>query len=568
MMTQETRDLVKVPGLNTPEAKAIIESLAGIKDNIEHCETLMKLHGEPLGPRQSALRSSPEMPNSGSNISMVREDQSMLARTSRFLRLQWWKSRKATEAASFEDYTSPASLLSQGSQGTSASPPSALQHELSGQALQNAQNQFVEDADVVQRNSKHKSRWLVSDKKAFENAIREIKTLNCFLQDMLIIKFVTAESKNGHGLMYGETRLRDDFTKGQERTKTKLNVLHDLLQTVNGEPESLVRLSIPLWIELNKTINDGLCNLCGNKMERDSTKYMFHARRNLEAPEKLNLIITETRCDGANGRTYENTVPSLEHLYNEMKDISPVTKPPLQLLGKFERKLRHNAIMIYQDVSRFFLQTGNLAQELNDESWRTKDFQLHHAKLARSVVEAFFLLEKTFTSSLPRASDFVKYSAVELTDESGAASDQKEGSVSSLDDEEDIELHKKLSKISMLYVKCGFGTAAIVDTSVLHEAAQSRTPNIMVAVGLILYQIGSWKLLKYSMNAFSLEKARTHALGHLTDVDSYLGSHYARAVSACLRWSENEVNPISTQEMLTRLATSLQKHEMDLQSRF
>lgn len=569
MMTQKTSTLTKIPDPNTLEANAILDALAGIKSGIETCEGLMKKHEEPIGPRCIAQEQDQEEPGDTSIALETSLDRSSLQErlpAKRSFRDRFFK-RKPGVASS------PGSTI--GSQMTrenkdSTTPASSISGsktpDFSRQMVQ-TQDQLAQHGYNAQQTLKAKTKWIISDKQKFENSVKEIKSLNDFLQNTLMIKHVTGANNEDQGLICVNTwdRLEPD----QVKRKSHLEHLHRTLQTLNGVGPKSVRLSIPLRDEPSQVLDDGYVKLSGNRINPGGIKYLFHTNEGLQSSETAKLIIAEFRFPEFDlNNDFISTIPSLKELQNEIKEVSHDKNPPLQCLGKFDGNENNPPVIIYQDVSRQFRKDGNLTQELQDQSWRARDFQIDHVRLARSVAEAFLILERTFASSLPRPSDFVNYSAAGAKSGNNVTESADIESYSSSEDDQSAEPIRNPSKLSTLSLSSGFGSALIQDTSSLLRIAQDGSLNIVVALGLILYQIGCWKHIKYKMNAHSLETARSKALGCLTEVDQYLPGQYTRAVEACLRWRDDELHDLSPGNMLERLATSLRNYEADIRHRF
>jgi hypothetical protein len=206
-----------------------------------------------------------------------------------------------------------------------------------------------------------------------------------------------------------------------------------------------------------------------------------------------------------------------------------------------------------------------LAEVLEDDGWPMGNFQAEHVALACSITNAFRSLEGTFASSaLPKCSSFLFYGNAAKKGKERAPSAQ-----GTQQREETVPPNKDVSALSKLSLASGFGAPAASDTSSLWDLTQqTTTPSIVVALGLILYQIGSWKHLTYEMNSHEVNKARDQAMLEISAVDQYLPGEFTATVDACLRWKEDGLNSISTAEMIQRVATSLRNYESEIRSRF
>ena len=575
MMTEKTSNLVKIPGSNTPEAIAILDALAGIKSGIKICEDLMEKHGEPLGPRFTAQRQNQHVQAESSDTQLTSAIQSSLqedpiVEKKKPRRFPNWLLKRKVKATSSSASSGLGSQLTR-EDTKSSTPASSIsepqKYDLSGQTAQMAQDQLARYSFNGQNNLKSKGKWIMSEKQEFEEAVKEILSLNDFLQNTLMIKYVTGTDNHDMNLI--DLNPWDRLEPDQAQRKSHMEYLHRTFQSVNGVGGKLVRLSIPLRNERSHVLDDGLVNLSGKKMNPGGTKYIFHANQGSQSSETAKLIIVEFRFPEFDlNKEFVATVPSLNELPHEIKNVSRDASPPLQYLGKFDGNENNPPVIVYQDVSKQFRKVGNLMQELQDQTWRARDLQIYHIGLARTVAETFLVLENTLASSLPRTSDFVNYSTASTESKGNGARSEDGDPYSSSDSEKYAQPAKNPSKLSALYLTSSFGAADIQDISSLLRIAQDGSPNIVVALGLILYQIGCWKSVKYKMNAHSLELARSNALDHLIDVDRYLPGQYTRAVEACLRWTEDEFRGPSTTNMLKRLVVSLRTYETDLRRRF
>ena len=100
------------------------------------------------------------------------------------------------------------------------------------------------------------------------------------------------------------------------------------------------------------------------------------------------------------------------------------------------------------------------------------------------------------------------------------------------------------------------------------ELAQTRQISPVVALGLILYQIGSWKRIRYGMTPHEIDRARSTALLHITDIDSYLAGSFSNTVAACLRWKDGGLQSNSTSEMFVRVAKNIHNYDKEIVYRF
>ncbi len=581
MMTEETRFLMNVPDPQTQDASTVLEALSGIKSDIEVCEKLMKKHGEPLGPRQlsttqtngSAKANQASQPTKPRTNASIPTRMSGVKRTLDRLSPRRWGHQKIEETSSSVETTSQRSQATQGStelETPESSRSGMSSTKISGQALQEAQASFTRDALELQQNARHRTRWIISDKKEFEGAVNDIRRLNNHLQDRLMIKSVTKRPSEGSEFGNIENSLTADSGK-----ESDMLLLHQALQNVNRLQNRIVSLNVSLSNESSEVIDDGYVSLSGNTMVRGTTKHMLQAHKDLQRPKEANTVILEVRqgaSDNDNNPLGQGGIPrKLTDLSTDLKDVCPEPGIPLQCLGAIE--LGHNKprLYLYQDISRSYHIEGQLTQTLKDQSWRDRNFQADHAKLARSIAEIFSLLVMTFPSSLPKASDLVYYEARKISGNGQAhdpSDDQSGEDMSSSDSGEDEGAINDIQKLSKLSLMSGFGAPVVRDTGALFEAAQQGTPSIIVALGLILYQIGSWKYLKYTMSPRGLEKARADALLHVSDVDEYLPGQFTKAVEACLRWEDDSLNSVSSAKMLQRLVASLRTYETDIRLRF
>ena len=590
MMTTETRLLVGGEAPNTLDAQAVQKALGGIQTSIETCEKLMAKHGEPSGPRytrskeakfnSSAPRDDSETPErqlaeSAQRVTNCPERDAESVGQSRLnhqvfggAKKKGWLSRRFNKGRKQDSSTS--SVRSEDLTGTSSaimtSPATSTsqipQNKLTTSAVRQAQEDFAREAETIQEQSKKrlKAAWIVEDKKVFEAAVGEITSLNDFLQNRLMIRFVT-----GQGMDAGLTRTRVDNIEESllDSYKAKdLLWLHKALRSVNQGLKNRVGFSLPLQTQQSDSINQAWVNLSGKAMEAVTQKRVIYAQKPLDGEMMLVLLVAELN------RTQKPSTewPTITSLFDSLQPLLTEDAAPLQCLGRIISDLRETTL--FQDVSERYRIDGGLVGLLQDESWRTQSYQLQHATLARRIAEVFLALGSALSADPPRISNLVFYAPGSSKGRQRA--DAEQDLENDQEDEESNEDHYSLaaSRLSTLNITSNFGTLEIRTVNELMSTSQVKSSNTVLALGLILYQIGAWKHMSYTVTAVGLERARKNALDRLTDVDAYLAGRYAEVVGACLRWKEDNITPMATTKMLQNIVFALKDYETTIQHRF
>jgi putative lipoic acid-binding regulatory protein len=408
--------------------------------------------------------------------------------------------------------------------------PSVLQDPI---LQQEADEEHREQQSVhTATNLYHRLHWALSEKKTFDAAIKELDKSNGIL-----FRIIRIQSLDDPTFLLADPIT--DMKAKQELYKVLLHLkgLHTLLCSVNPSSKpNHVGISIQLLAEY--TSNKDKLSALYNELKLKNNSYVFYLQAH-KAEESCSYLLlaemSQLASQAAEG------IQAIESLKTQIELINPdiESDETFKLIGHVSIPGSSSGqLRLFQNIRTSFKNPRTLIGLLEDQSLSSRSHASWHAKVGFQVAIAYaqFVSIKVFPYSYPRPANYRYY--------------EPSGRPRPLID-------------NIPYLFWGFGSKPTPgDFDLDSRDPPGNAP--AVELGLLLYQIGSWKVLEYvdSEGRVDLLSLGREARSSLQDVVLNTGLKYANIVQACFDTKNSEND---WKILYQRVFSSLQQLYIELQ---
>jgi hypothetical protein len=406
-------------------------------------------------------------------------------------------------------------------------------------------------------------KWAAEDRSKFFSAVRELTEANDLLESLLRIKslddptFLTSNASIN--------RLKEFSILS---TRETLETLHQDLLAINPASQGM---SISLKLTLDNADKDIYADYVDTMFEKTSSVFSLQAHpKGRGSQEDMSYyLLAEAGIARVEGSSVNN-------LLRVIGDIDETADPNFHCLGvATNSKSRTSKVRLYQDKTSKWTKTQTLAKALEDRTLQDISFQRHYSQLGLFMAFSYAVLPFTFKgkAKFPQPSNYIYYDQPSIDDPSDDDSEQQVGTATiNVHTEEELgqsntALEEIFQDLYSPYINFNFGSRpANVNTKALGKRAGFTAPtnNALVALGLLLYQIGSWQHIPLS----NIIQMRKEALDKPHDLIRLSGVEFADITRTCLNWRETgpDGKQFNTEEMLMKVYARLDEYNRSLQA--
>jgi len=584
------QDLISVPEDGTQLAATAIWTLQNMRNNIELCESLMKKYGEPKGgefnrnpPTKNWLKledsaGSTRHPSTSSQalsmVSVADTAQPSPAESTREIKpkhtLFSRRNRPSSSASSFVGHSASTST-------TEVSPSSATSHSSIGSLNDPRVLKGIRDDSHQARSLQSSStilgrlKWASDDRSRFKSAVEDLSKANDLLETLLKIK-----PPEDPTFLPSSGRVNQTTAHFISSTKAALEGLHSDLLSIN--PQSGRDVEFSLKLVLDETDKKAYADYVDTYFDADSLVFSLqaHSKSIHGKNQKSFYLLAETPI------SKEIAVPVISDLVSTFQQTDPDAEPNFHCLGPVIAQSEKQKLRIYQDKTSEWHRTHTLADALQDQIFQDISFQRHYSQLGLFMAFSYVALPFAYRgqSQFPQPSNYSYYDQVSVQDSESATNNSTERSheytvadTPTITVEGDDQSHisgvdpeAAFQELQSPYISFNFGSRRRMSTKTLGKRPGfiAVTHNPVVALGLLLYQIGSWR----HMPPGDIVQMRRDALDRSHDLIRLSGVEFADITRTCLNWKEAGPNGkrFDNEEMLIKVYARLDEYNKSLQS--
>jgi hypothetical protein len=432
----------------------------------------------------------------------------------------------------------------------------------------------VRQAKALQSSSGFLARlkWASEDRTQFFAAVHDLTKANDLLESLLRIK-----SLEDQAFLPKKVKMNRDTESFLTTTRATLGSLHQDLLRINPHGRDV---EFSLKLALDESDKETYADYIDSTFDAKSSVYSLQAHsKTLHGNENKTFYLLAETSLAANSE-----VPNLKDLVSAFCEVDSTAEAQLQCVGDSSKDHTEGPeLRIYQDTTFHWRRTKTLAQALDMQCYQDLSFQRHYSQLGLFIAFSYVVLPFMFRGGrYPQATHYTYYDQV-FPEPDMDEDIQKptthvpqinvESSATDPDTDQDspsfpANLEDDFQDLHSPYITFNFGSRpAGLTTKALGRRAGFTAPtnNPLVALGLLLHQIGSWKHI--SSSPCDITQMRRDALESFPDLIRLSGVEFADLTRACLNWKEVGPNGkrYSSEEMLMEVYARLQKYNLDLQ---
>ncbi|KAH6702893.1 hypothetical protein BKA61DRAFT_198202 [Leptodontidium sp. MPI-SDFR-AT-0119] len=404
---------------------------------------------------------------------------------------------------------------------TGVSPPVAAGALLDSALVLASQQDQIQQRDDLNDSTTfcRKALWVKTDREAFHRVIKVLKDLNSFLETVLAMKptkdptrlLESTETENENASWLPEAK----------NVQGTLMRLHDSLRHMNtpGNGHDMWNLSIKLASNFQEIQNGIVNNLYGLKLrDQEGARYFQLKRQKRELHDTASMFIAEIMPDDpSHNRTTATKSMSTPAWHLDQA----ISLQEVKVDSTFDDWGTVWSATCPDDLHRLFHAEDQVSQksgalpDLLKSEHAAMMTPSQRADLAHLIAISYF----HFSLVRPSCSDITPYNFCYYS--AGAGDDGWVG--------DDLLILKP-------YLDFGFGRRP--PPTLWESSGVSKTQsNVIVGLGLILFQIGCCIVLPQNKSLQALDKAKRTVLSNLHLLDVRVSSAFAEVTEACLQYS-------------------------------
>jgi hypothetical protein len=394
-------------------------------------------------------------------------------------------------------------------------------------------------------------RWAATERSQFLSAVAELSKGNDLLESLLRIK-----SHSDPTFQASPRKGRQD--RVTESTRSWLERLHGQLISMNprgNEVEFSIRLALDELVE-RTTYSD----LIDRPFDPKSSVFALQAHSGSSEVDrnKSLYLLAEVPV------TLEETSTKIEKLTESFLDIDPTADPAIKVIGTHPAEITEPNLRLYQDCTAEWTRIKTLSEALRNEKLQSAHFQRYHVQLALLIAFSFAILPCTYEGkgSYPMASDYVYYD--QLEEPAADIDSQEHDSRDTQNHENDTTTAEHLLS-PWYHFNLGSRPRGLSTKGLgKRPGVLPTTHNPLVALGILLTQIGLWQPLTTSGG---ITQMRNEVLEKSHDLIRLSGVEFEEVTRRCLDWKEygEDEKQNDVQEMLQVVFERLEEHSRALQ---
>jgi hypothetical protein len=415
-------------------------------------------------------------------------------------------------------------------------------------------------------------KWASEDRSRFFSAIEELNKANDLLERYLKIKPLEDPT-----FLPNSVRLDHKTTDFISSTRAALESLNRDLLTINPQSGRDVEFSLKLVLDGTDKQN------YADYVETDFAPYssvfslQAHSKSVHGKNQKSFYLLAETPI------TEDIAVPVITNLVSTLQQIDPDAQPNFHCLGlPAIAQSRAQKLRIYQDKTSEWGRTRTLADALQDQIFQDISFQQHYSQLGLFMAFSYAALPFAYRGQphFPQPSNYSYYDQISAQDldptnnysRQRTHDDTRAETPTITMDMDDrahvpsIEPEAAFQELQSPYLSFNFGSRRTITTKALGKRPgfTAVAHNPVVALGLLLYQIGSWQY----MFPGDIAQMRRDALDRSHDLIRLSGVEFADITRTCLNWKELGQNGkrFDSEEMLVKVYARLDEYNKSLQA--
>lgn len=413
--------------------------------------------------------------------------------------------------------------------------------------------------------------WAKEDRDKFFSAVKELTKANDLLESLLRIKsledpmFLPSAAKPSRSTINFITSSRP-----------LLEDLHNSLLQIN--PRSGRDIEFSLRLVLDESDKDTYTDHVDSDFDISSAVFVLQGHRKSmnEAGKKSYCLLAETPVKSQSEQLVIND------LATNLQHIDSNAFPAFKCLGlPPDEHSQPQRLRIYQDMTAQWCRTQTLAEALQNQNYQDISFQRHYSQLGVFMAFSYAVLPFTYRgkAQFPQPSNYYYYDQID--DEDLEASHTSQYSCNRPDEPATpsitintqhestgpgVDAELALQELQSPYINFNFGSRPHISTKALVKRPGYTPPahNPLVALGLLLYQIGSWRY----MPPEDVTKMREDALLRPQDLIRLSGVEFANITRTCLNWKETgpDGKRYDNENMLAKVYARLDEYNRSLQA--
>jgi hypothetical protein len=415
-------------------------------------------------------------------------------------------------------------------------------------------------------------KWAHEDRSKFFSAVEELNKANDLLERYLKIKPPEDPTFLPRGV-----KLDHKTTHFISSTRAALESLHSDLLAIN--PQSGRDMEFSLKLALDSTDKQTYADYVDTDFDTHSSVFSLqaHSKSVHGKNEKTFYLLTETSI------AKDITVPVITNLASSLQQIDPDAQPNFHCLGlPATAQSRNQKLRIYQDRTSDWCRIRTLADALQEQTFQDISFQQNYSQLGLFMAFSYAALPFIYRgqSQFPSPSNYSYYDQVSVEDsdsssnyaQPGLHEDDRDETPTVTTDADDrsrvlgIEPEAIFQELQSPYLSFHFGSRRVTSTKALGKRPgfTAVAHNPVVALGLLLYQIGSWRYVPPG----NIAQMRRDALDRSHDLIRLSGVEFADITRTCLNWKEVGQNGkrLDSEEMLVKVYARLDEYNKSLQA--
>jgi hypothetical protein len=423
-------------------------------------------------------------------------------------------------------------------------------------------------------------KWAVEDREEFLSAIESLTRDNDLLESLLRIK-----PSNNPMFLADFSAARTNDEQFVASTKISLKQLHHELLMMNSKNDISFSLKLSVHEDEDKNVYEDFVD---RSFMVDSKVHLLQAHSASKHSALKSTFVLAENSVSVDNVTAQEPKPWSYSLENEFLYPDASAGPPFQAVVRHRAPQppgsdeydRPSRVTLFQDRTSSWQKTEDLGHVLRDRRLQSIQHQQSYTHLA--LLTAFCYASLSFTylgkTEFPRTYNFEYYDhATVPTSETTTINNRNLPGVDtptlkiSLADgslaKEDQQFPEQL--LSPWY-SFHFGSRPLLPSTKLfgqRPGINSANSNPVVALGIVLFQIGSWSSLSSSDD---MKKLRLEALGRCHEVVRLSGTEFAEIARACLNWTEtgSDGKRYDCEEMMVKVYSKLNAYNDSMQRRF
>jgi hypothetical protein len=519
MLTKiELDDLLEKPVEGSEMLSLMREELAAMKGNFDTCHELMKklvVYDPPkeasrIAPADGSLNTTPKRTRLKFPFSRTRPKKSTRANT-----------------VPSESITSGPSNAP-----TKCGTPTIISVQVITETLAQggAEEAELRDSTPFWR----RLYWQALERKSFENAIEALDKSNKLLWRMIKLKSLSEPSFPLRSTTF------DEVAAGElARTRSQLHSLHTLICHVNSA-RPRIALDIQLvqrpsqtkikYVERFEELKEKIC--------ADTDLFVLHARLPcIDSSKSIRILAEFPKARHTGPEAQKSQDDEISSLSTKMVPTESSSGTTFKLLGRVSGPSTADWIRIYQDTNGVFSHTETLASLLREGSYRDRKFTTERTRMAAVVALSYLQCVDwhKWPDTYPRPLNYRIYTT--------------EGTQT-----------PPLKKL-MPFFSWSLGDQKVSSSEIDNAEGPANAP--VLELGIVLFQIGTWKDLVYDEEA-DIEEIAKSVKNAIGDVAHQAGVKYATIVEACLDTKGDSLRGYQT--LYQRVYGSLLKLEEELRN--